>query len=339
MQKNSGFTLVEVAIALVIGGIILATSSALLLNQIKKSELQTTESRLVAIDEALQLYLNLNGRYPCPALLNDALDSATFGVESPVGGVACAGAGTFNGRDARPAIFGAIPVRTLNLPDSYIADAWGGRYTYTVTKALAENNTYNREEGALSIVDSAGNFVVLPDGTAHYTVVSHGRNNSGATSLDGQLIQACDVAAQDGQNCDFADSTFRSSLMRSGAQGANFNDDIMHFKAMTSFGAEIPPGAVMPFNLGACPQGWVAFASAGGRFLVGADATYALAAEGGDDDHTLTTGEIGFEPSAQAIDLTALPPGPTYVGVALSTSATAHNNMPPYVSLLYCEKS
>lgn len=359
MKKDSGFTLVEVAFVLIIGGLILASSSTLLLNYMKQVEFSTTKDRLDAIDEALELFLSLNGRYPCPALLTDAANSATFGVENPVGGAACTGTGALAGRGGRAVIYGAVPVRTLNLPDTFITDAWSGRFTYAVTRALAITGTYSRTEGAISVVDNApapSNPVALPAGEAYYAVVSHGKNNSGAFTVSGQPMQACNAATQEGENCNFAggDATFRSSLFRSDVAGANLYDDFVRFKATSAFGFGVPVGAVIAFNLNTCPPGWVGFASAQGRLIAGIDpgdvATFSLGQTGGAKKVALTDEQTGFQPSTiitapfNPTTKTLLPTAITAVGgtafvIPRNTTAAAHDNLPPYVTLLYCQKS
>lgn len=59
---------------------------------------------------------------------------------------------------------------------------------------------------------------------------------------------------------------------------------------------EIPAGAVMPFNLSACPSGWTALAGAAGRVIVGVGSngtnTYALGNSGGADNRTLTVAQM-----------------------------------------------
>lgn len=59
---------------------------------------------------------------------------------------------------------------------------------------------------------------------------------------------------------------------------------------------EIPAGAVMPFNLSACPSGWTALAGAAGRVIVGVGSNgtnaYALGNSGGADSRTLTVAQM-----------------------------------------------
>ncbi len=340
MKKSGGFTLIEVAIVLLIGGILLASSSALLLTYMKKVEINTTEKRLEAIQEAMQLFLNLNGRYPCPANPADGMDTANFGIEQPTGGAACTGP-TTAGRTG-PVVYGSVPVRSLNLPDDFMADAWGGRFTYAVTRDLAQDGTFDSQQGGISIVDRNGFDVVTSPvaGSAHYAIVSHGENNSGATSLDGQNISACLAAVNEGENCD-NDATFRSTLLSSGALNNNYNDDMVAFKAMTSFGEWVPIGAVMAFNLNSCPDGWTEFTDARGRVVIGANGgTYTLGSQGGEENTTLDSTKMSYTDTGPGATIlpAALGAGGTVFGRSTLAPPDPFTNIPPYVSLLYCEK-
>lgn len=334
-----GFTLIEAAIVILIGGLMLAGASAILLSYIKETQLNTTRDRLEVVDNALQLFLELNGRYPCVAPANEPIDSPDFGREITDCSTAPAASG---GRDGRVIRVGVVPVRTLSLPDDIIGDAWGSRLTYAVTEALAVDGTYNRTEGGIFVQDSVGNDIVYdPDdgpGTAHYVIISHGPNKVGGTTIQGTSGLACEPASLEGENCN-GDAVFVDTLITSTAAGAGEYDDHVAFKATTAFGQQTPPGAVMAFDLSACPDGWVNFSDGAGRFLVGADGTsYTIGATGGSADITLANDEIGFEPSTVGINPAAVPGGVQFAE-ALAGSKASHENRPPFIALLLCKKS
>lgn len=340
--RERGFTLVEVAIVMLIGGILLATASTMLLSYLKKTEINTTQERLDQIDEALQLFLSLNGRYPCPARLNAAPDTANFGVEISENGcntVAPAADETIaagGGRGGRLVRIGAVPVRTLNLPDDFVRDAWGGRFTYAITESLAHPTTYNRDEGAIFVNDAAGNPVVTfpAAGTAHYIINSHGENNAGAYSASGTGRFACTAGARETENCD-DDATFVSTTIRSTGSNANLYDDFIRVRATTILGIGIPRNAVMAFDQAACPDGWVEFTPARERVIIGANPpTYPR----GDtsDNNTIGLSNLGTDTIIK--DLSALPNGGSNIVLSVG-AATINNNMQPHIALLYCKKS
>ncbi|MDD2680082.1 MAG: hypothetical protein PHO03_04735 [Candidatus Omnitrophica bacterium] len=117
-------------------------------------------------------------------------------------------------------------------------------------------------------------------------------------------------------------------------------------------GGSIPAGAVLAFNLDACPSGWTEYTSARDRTIVGSGTTYARGATGGAATHTLSTAEMpshshgltgstggdlfGSNPAAGTYHPSgswSLPRGTDNAG-----GGGAHNNMQPYIALLYCQK-
>lgn len=124
-----------------------------------------------------------------------------------------------------------------------------------------------------------------------------------------------------------------------------------------------PSGAVMAFDLPACPTGWTAYAPAEGRMLIGAGTGAGLTPRslrdtGGQETHTLTVNEL--PPHAHALPGIVKDTGgsyglpvasgpnhgitwPGYNGTPTPSSATtgagaAYNQMPPYLALRYCKK-
>ena len=342
---QKGFTLIEVAIVTLIGGILLATASTLLTTYTKKVQINTTEKRLEAIDDAIQLFLSLNGRYPCVADPTEPLDGANFGREAVNCPSATLAAG---GRNNDPVRIGAVPVRTLNLPDEFIADAWGGRFTYAVTESLTDTGTYNRDFGAVYVLDNTypgdkndlNDSYITPQGSGHYAIVSHGANNSGATPVGGGAAQACPPNNLEEANCD-GDAVFRSTLITGTADNVSLYDDMLLVRAIPQFGNDtIPDGAVMAFNLPACPDGWVSFSSADGRTVIGVGGSYTFRETGGLEEVELTTMQAGFTVAADEIQPAAL--GPATAGSSsylVDVTPSDHENMPPYIALTYCEKT
>ncbi len=255
MKKSDvdGFTLVEVAIVVVIGGILLVSATSLLQIYLQKTEQRVTQSRINEVDDAIQRFLNTNNRYPCPAAIGDAPDTATFGVE---GGNCATGATTF--------VVGAVPTRTLNLPDNVMTDAWGNKLTYVMTRVLATDGGYAVDGGDLNIVDSNGNPIIpfaATDPGAHYIVLSHGSNQFGATNILGIPRGDCTLGgANEIENCD-GDDVFVSTLLLNDSFGPNSYDDYIRYREIPTNNAFVPFGALMFFDTVAypidCPVGWV----------------------------------------------------------------------------------
>lgn len=126
--RSKGFSLVELAIVLVIvalltGGLLISLSA-----QQENAARTTTERRITEAIDAITGYAAANRRLPCPAT------AATTGVENPAGGGNCA-----NDWD------GFVPARTLSLgptdANGYLLDAWDNPIRYAVTTANADGFT------------------------------------------------------------------------------------------------------------------------------------------------------------------------------------------------------
>ena len=366
MIKNSdGFTMVEIAIVMIILGVLLSGLTSFFLSRIVEINNTETKQKLNAIDEALQVYLEINGRYPCVARNDVQPETANYGVEVGIG--SCIGApviGTARAvtNNPNPAMageqvrIGSVPTRTLNLPDQYATDAWGRRFTYAVTEVLASAGSYNRDLGGIDIVDSNNNTVIVPQFTGHYTIVSHGESGEGAVPAFGGARLGCGAPALglDMENCN-DDDRFIDTVLINDSVGANFYDDLV-LRKISNF-VSIPTGAVVPFNAASCPDGWSEFIPARGRTVLGVgdfnqaysngpnnwnvNETYILLESGGAPFWQIEPQEIPSGPlSAVTLQYTNNPAGVSQnVMVPGPGPFEGIETISPYVALLYCERS
>lgn len=124
--------------------------------------------------------------------------------------------------------------------------------------------------------------------------------------------------------------------------------------ATVAFAAvQFPPRTVLPFNLSSCPTGWIPFGQ--GRFLVGAGNdgqgnTYTVGESGGEAKHVLTADEMPPHTHAYSKVADATGRGEVRSGKDFSLSGegegvtgpagggSPHENRPPYMAVLYCQK-
>lgn len=340
LSKEKGFTLIELAIVILIGGVLLSFMGSALLAYMKKSQISETQFRMEKIKEAMAQYLSVNGRYPCAASRVLGPENTNFGREVTT----TCNTGTFSPATSRNSgvRIGAVPTRSLNLSDEFIADAWGHKFTYAITENLATPGIdgagqlfYQADGGRIEIVDGAGLSLVNPAGEAHYVIISHGRTGDGSYPIAAANAPSvpCPSPANalDDENCD-NDNRFVATLVNSEANTTNFYDDYAIFKGQTAPVLVIPENAVLPFNLSACPPGWSEFEDttppipvqfpARGRFIIGAQSgtktmpRYQLPPA----DSTLVNDAV--------LDLTA----------GQAADGDAESITPPYVALLYCQK-
>ena len=130
---SPAFTLIEMAIVLVVIGIamtmVLSTGSAMLDSQKR----QTVRARLDAIDTAMANFVAVNKRLPCPADGRIVSGAATAGVELVSAGPNPA-AGSCN---PLTQLHGVVPWVTLGLTENDTTDPWFARLTYRVDPPLA----------------------------------------------------------------------------------------------------------------------------------------------------------------------------------------------------------
>ena len=80
-KVQAGFSLVEVAFVIMIGGILLSSFMTMLIDYIEEAKISATRTRMAAIDAALGQYLINNGAYPCPASLTVPVDGTAGGSD------------------------------------------------------------------------------------------------------------------------------------------------------------------------------------------------------------------------------------------------------------------
>jgi len=116
----AGFTLTELAVVLLIVGLLLGGLLHTLSVQVEQRNRDDTRRQLEEARDLLIAFALVNGRLPCPAAPN------ATGDESPPGGGTCTN--SYNGFLPGRAI-GATPVDS----SGYALDAWGNRIRYAVS--------------------------------------------------------------------------------------------------------------------------------------------------------------------------------------------------------------
>jgi len=173
-KTNAGFTLVEIAVVLVIVGILVGSFIGTFSERIDKTKIDNTKQQLNDIKKLLKAYAysgNAEPYLPCP-------DTSTppDGSEDRTNGVCNAGN-----------TVGILPYETLGMGNS---DAWGMRYRYWVSSNYSTNTS---DTGLSLTTPDTGATINTRVGDATRKIVknavvvifSHGKNNLGATSTDG----------------------------------------------------------------------------------------------------------------------------------------------------------
>jgi len=174
MNKTQGFTLVEMAIVLVIVGLLIGGLVTPLSVQLEQRRVADTQRAMDEAREALIGFAVRNGYLPCPAI------SAINGLEDR-DGARCSG-------ERR---IGFLPWATLGLNK---LDSWNRLYLYSVTPAFTDSANFFRLNTPRDITiasrDALGNLIpASASNDIPAVILSHGRNGFGAYS-DAGIRQA-----------------------------------------------------------------------------------------------------------------------------------------------------
>lgn len=149
-HRATGFSLVEMAIVLMIVALLLAGLTPSISGQIEQKRTIETKAQLNEIQQALIGYAIINRRLPCPA------SSTSSGIESfcttASGGCTATTTVQSHGRCSNfndgylPAATLGIPSTTDNLGNKgFAVDSWGNRIRYAVTNS--NTNAYTIADG------------------------------------------------------------------------------------------------------------------------------------------------------------------------------------------------
>ena len=148
--KFKGFTLIEMAITLLILGVVLGATLQIFNTITAQTKIVKTQDRMSLIVQALSTYVQANGRLPCPG--DPTADDFTFGWEygvtasdiqisagrAPIGTCTNVSAAAANNTTT-----GIIPFSTLGLNPKDVVDGWGRYFTYAVSPVFAQITDIN----------------------------------------------------------------------------------------------------------------------------------------------------------------------------------------------------
>ncbi|MGZ3181667.1 MAG: type II secretion system protein [Telluria sp.] len=229
MRRVQGFSLVEMAIVLVIVGLVIGGMMTPLTVQVEQRRVAETQRLLEEAREALTGFALRNGYLPCPAV------SATNGLEDR-SGAACAK------RD------GFLPWATLGIAR---ADAWGRLLRYSVTPAFANSQQAfglgTPRDITIGTRDAQGNIVAASGiNDVPAVILSHGRNGFGGTGETGAAVAAATTANQDERTN--AGSPGIAFVMRppsdARAAGGEFDDLVVWISPNVLFSRMVAAGAL-----------------------------------------------------------------------------------------------
>jgi len=232
-----GFTLIEMAIVMVVIGLVLSGGLIAIAPVLQNSKVSETDEKLDRIEQALVLYAIRNGCLPCPADPSQPNTGTGTNPGQSVYGTStayqsgCSGTSDCAFGESKQ---GAVPWVTLGLAESDITDGFGARIDYSLTSALAHTNGLVRTPpssypaGGLTVE----NYNLVSQTTAAaYVLVSHGPDRFGAyVAQSGSHITtgAYSSSATQTEN-ENGDKTFVQDIYYP-LSGSSYFDDIVRWR-------------------------------------------------------------------------------------------------------------
>jgi type II secretory pathway pseudopilin PulG len=240
MRKSGrlGMSLPEIALVMLVIASLAGGAAYLMPSKKISDDIEILNQRLDKIEKAIYTYFLDKGRLPCPASRTNLIGSANFGVPTDCNAAAPSGVTDITPGTLLTALRnGVVPVRALNLPDSYMFDPWGNRINYSVIKKAAIDNTNFTDlessitEDIIKIRDESNNQLNLLYTATNkifltHVLYSNGKNRNGGTNSSGTTA-TCASGSLDFENCN-GDNIFRYAN-HNYTDGANYNDDIVRW--------------------------------------------------------------------------------------------------------------
>jgi prepilin-type N-terminal cleavage/methylation domain-containing protein len=204
MKRQHGFSLLEMAVVLVIVGLLLGGLLASVGGLQSRQREAQTDVQLDEIRDALVAFAAVNARLPCPANPATADTAPGAGIERAPNAAGCTGGNA-----------GVLPWATLGLPQG---DSWGRRLSYRVTASFA------RTAPAITLAATGDNTVRNLAGIDLATqtpavIVSHGANARSSFGPSGAL----GIASTDASELENADA---DAFFVSDTPTDNFDDQV-----------------------------------------------------------------------------------------------------------------
>ena len=251
MPGARGFTLIEIALAVFILGLVVASMLVPLHTQVEQRQTREMQRQLEEIREALVGFALTKGYLPCPDRTSGgagtANDTANDGVEDFLGTGACS---IVAGSNPNFFSMGNVPWVTLGIGRQ---DAWGNRFRYIVLSGFAQrspmasvtlSNNDNRGDLRVCATTACVSTDTLST-TAVAIILSHGSNGYGAVN-SANVTNAASPSTDEVTNTTSTRDFVSRPRFTGGVDTSEFDDIVVWLSRYTLFNRMTGAGSLAP---------------------------------------------------------------------------------------------
>ena len=243
LKKNpKAFSLIELSIIIAILSITIIGFVSISTGRITNQKSSSNNDNISAIYQALQKYLVLNKKFPCPASLKDIKSSSSTYAQGLTTSN-CVGTGVYQSTSSTNLVYGMAPTQTLGLDNSFAEDAYGNKIIYVIDSRLTSTTSSSFENSILESTEGGSatyTHITVTGYTsdAIFILMSRGVNSSGAfaansanapsASSDSNELSNDASSITENTYPTASTSTFDSTFVKS-ASSTTF-DDVVFYK-------------------------------------------------------------------------------------------------------------
>lgn len=230
-RRENGFTLIEIAIALVVLALLLGSILVPLTTQVEQKQVSDTQKALEEIKDALVGHAVAYGYLPCPDTNNDGLEDVN------------AGTGKCSSISSSIAA-GNLPWQTLGVAR---ADVWGNRFRYLVREEYARRPpdtlfSLNTTSPNVRVCPSASSCGTSLTSSAVAAILSLGKNGYGATNSFTGIQNPAPTSADELENINDDRNVVSRVISAPGSAAGEFDDIVTWLSPYILFNRMVAAG-------------------------------------------------------------------------------------------------
>lgn len=234
-RLSLGFTLVEMAIVLLIVALLLGGLLPTVSSQIEQQHRNETRKQIEEIRQALMGYAIINGTLPCPTTMADPADPKYGSAD-----ITC---------NTDVAIEGFLPWKTLGVPETDawgskrtgVTDPWTGYWRYRVDRNFVFTGTFTTDKlvtgffDKMKIVDSNNNLLSQSPANCN--------NTSPSSECPVAVVYSTGPNVKaDGQNATYEPNSAVNPTYQNDAPNPNFDDILIWISRPQLFNRMVSAG-------------------------------------------------------------------------------------------------